>query len=127
MRLPIALGLAWPDRVPDAAPACDWSEPRAWTFDPLDDEAFPAVRLARHAGTEGGTAPAAFNAANEVAVEAFRAGGLSFPGIVDTIAAVLAARRPDGDEHLTLAAVLDADAAARRSAAEIIARGHGVA
>ena len=66
MMIPIALGMAWPDRVPDAAPAVDWTRPETWEFFPLDDEAFPAVRLAREAGSLGGTAPAVYNAANEV-------------------------------------------------------------
>ena len=50
MRLPIALALGWPDRVPDAAPGCDWTTAATWEFLPLDDAAFPAVRLARRAG-----------------------------------------------------------------------------
>jgi 1-deoxy-D-xylulose-5-phosphate reductoisomerase len=90
MLIPIALGLAWPDRVADTAPAVDWTRPQAWEFFPLDDEAFPAVRLAREVGTRGGTAPAAYNAANEVCVAAFRDGRLPFTGIVDTVAAVVA-------------------------------------
>ncbi len=92
MRLPIALGLGWPDRVPGAAPGCDWSTASTWEFLPLDDEAFPAVRLARAAGKAGGTAPAVYNAANEVSVGAFVAGRLRFTGIVDTVDQVL-------DEH----------------------------
>src|ERR687890_458585 len=63
MRLPIALGLGWPDRVPGAAAGCDWTTASTWEFLPLDDEAFPAVRLARAAGEAGGTSPAVFNAA----------------------------------------------------------------
>src|SRR5215218_2653310 len=62
MLIPIALGLAWPDRVPDAAPAVDWSRAHTWEFLPLDEEAFVAVRLARRAGTTGATAPAVYNA-----------------------------------------------------------------
>src|SRR6476469_4208700 len=58
MLIPIALGLSWPHRVPDAAPAVDWTRPETWEFFPLDDEAFPAVALARHVGTEGATYPA---------------------------------------------------------------------
>lgn len=123
MRLPIALGLSWPDRVPDAAPACDWTASHTWTFDPLDDEAFPAVTLARRAGSTGGTAPAVFNAANEVAVEAFRNRRLSFTGIVDTVAEVLAAHDPVLGDDLTLAAVLRADAAARAHAERLVAAG----
>jgi 1-deoxy-D-xylulose-5-phosphate reductoisomerase len=127
MRLPIALGLAWPDRLADVAPACDWSTAQSWAFDPLDDTAFPAVALARRAGTAGGTAPAAFNAANEEAVAAFRAGALPFLGIVDTIAEVLAALSTATggggatEGELTLGAVLAADAQARDLARSVIA------
>src|SRR5690606_12552850 len=89
MRLPIALALGWPDRAPAAAPALDWTKAHTWTFEPLDDETFPAVALAREVGEAGGTAPAVYNAANEVCVEAFLAGRLPFPGIVDTVARVV--------------------------------------
>jgi len=81
MRLPIALALGWPDRVPGAALACDFAEATSWTFEPLDDAAFPGVALARLAGTEGGCVPAAFNAANEEAVAAFVAGKIRFTDI----------------------------------------------
>jgi 1-deoxy-D-xylulose-5-phosphate reductoisomerase len=151
MRLPIALALGWPDRVKDAAAAVDWSAPASWEFLPLDADAFPAVALARRAGGVGGTAPAVFNAANEVAVESFLAGRTSFLTIVDTIAEVLtehlAAERPTvgrlGDEveqptgikqtgikqtgikqgasSLTVDDVLAADAWGRKRAAELLA------
>jgi len=119
MLIPIALGLAWPDRVPGTAPAVDWSSRQTWEFFPLDDEAFPAVRLARAAGAAGGTAPAVYNAANEVCVQAFRDGRLPFTAIVDTIATLLD-RHALTREHvgsrptdLTLDDVLAADAWAR--------------
>ena len=89
MRLPIALALAWPDRLPVVQPALDWSTASNWQFEPLDDVAFPAVRLARMAGEAGGVVPAMFNAANEEAVAAFVAGRLSFRGIVDLVARTL--------------------------------------
>lgn len=89
MLIPIALGLNWPARVRDAGPACDWSTAATWTFEPLDDEAFPAIRLARFVGETAGTAPAVFNAANETAVDAFHDGALSFTGIVDTVQRVV--------------------------------------
>ncbi len=57
MRGPIAIGIGWPERVPDAAPAFDWSKASTWEFFPLDTEAFPSVGLARHVGELGGTAP----------------------------------------------------------------------
>lgn len=89
MRLPIALALNWPDRVPGATPPCTFGEPGAWTFEPLDDEAFPAVRLARHAGSAGGCLPAVYNAANEEAVSAFLRQNTAFTSIVDTVSEVL--------------------------------------
>jgi 1-deoxy-D-xylulose-5-phosphate reductoisomerase len=89
MRLPIALALGWPDRIADAAPAMDWSAAHSWQFQPLDDEAFPAVRLAREVGAAGGCLPAVFNAANEECVAAFRERRLPFCGIVDTVEAVV--------------------------------------
>lgn len=85
MRVPIALGLNWPHRVPGAAAPCNWAESAEWTFEPLDNVAFPAVNLAREVGTAGGTYPAVYNAANEAAVAAFRSGKLGFVDIVDTI------------------------------------------
>jgi 1-deoxy-D-xylulose-5-phosphate reductoisomerase len=89
MRLPIALALAWPDRLPHVQPALDWSMASTWEFAPLDAEAFPAVRLARAAGEAGGVVPAFYNAANEEAVAAFLAGRLSFPGILQVVARTL--------------------------------------
>jgi 1-deoxy-D-xylulose-5-phosphate reductoisomerase len=89
MRLPIALGLDWPHRVAEAAPGCDWSAAATWDFEPVDAAAFPAVDIARSAGSQGGTAPAVFNAANEVCVTAFLERGLPFLAIVDTIEQVL--------------------------------------
>ena len=80
MRLPIALGLAWPDRVPDAIPGLDWTTASAWQFEPLDNDAFPAIALARAAAAASDLHPAVFNAANEQCVAAFVAGGLPFLG-----------------------------------------------
>ncbi len=120
MRLPIALGLGWPDRVPDAAPGSDWTAPQTWTFEPLDEQAFPAVALAREAGGRGGTAPAALNAANEECVEAFLAGRLPFLGVVDTVAQVVADH--DFRERPDLAEVLSSEDEARRRARELVGR-----
>jgi 1-deoxy-D-xylulose-5-phosphate reductoisomerase len=132
MKLPIALGLSWPDRLPNAARPCDWSQASTWTFEPLDREAFPAVDLARDAGRSGGTAPAVFNAANEVGVEAFHQGRIAFLDIVDISAAVLAehGRQPENRPRdvgsalvpassLTLSDVLAADQWARKRAEEL--------
>ncbi len=123
MRIPIALALGWPDRVPGAAPAIDWTTPHGWTFQPLDEEAFPAVRLAREAGTVGGTAPAVYNAANEVCVEAFRAGRLPFLGIVDTVAQVVSESGSHARDAVALEDVLAADRWARTRALELTGAG----
>jgi 1-deoxy-D-xylulose-5-phosphate reductoisomerase len=125
MKLPIALGLAWPERVPDAAAGCDWTRPATWEFFPLDDEAFPAVSLARRAGTFGRTGPAVFNAANEICVDAFVDGRLDFLGIVDTVGSVLDEHLSDpgvARQEMTLDGVLGADRWARTRAAELVER-----
>ncbi|EON23280.1 1-deoxy-D-xylulose 5-phosphate reductoisomerase [Nocardioides sp. CF8] len=116
MMIPIALGLAWPDRVPDAAPGVDWTKPETWEFFPLDDDAFPAVSLARRAGERGATAPAVYNAANEVCVEAFMTGRLRFIDIVPTVSHVLATHDVPLEEHLTIEDILAADTWAREEA-----------
>jgi 1-deoxy-D-xylulose-5-phosphate reductoisomerase len=119
MMIPIALGLGWPDRVPDAAPGMDWTVPHTWDFSPLDDDAFPAVRLARRAGSLGGTAPAVYNAANEVCVQAFLDGEMRFTDIVPTVERVLAAHDvPSEQTDLTVDDVLAADAWARDRAGQ---------
>jgi 1-deoxy-D-xylulose-5-phosphate reductoisomerase len=118
MRLPIALALGWPDRVPEAQRPMDWTTAQTMTFEPLDDAAFPAVALAREAGRRGGSAPAAFNAANEEAVAAFLDGRLAFVRIVDVVESVvtqLALR-----ELRTPADVLEVEDAARASAQQLI-------
>ncbi len=122
MRLPIALALGWPERVPGAAAAPDWTTAQTWEFEPLDEDAFPAVRLAREAGIAGGTMPAVYNAANEEAVDAFLAGRLSFPAIVDTVAAVLTGYDDVVGNSPTLTDVLSAETAARAHARALIAR-----
>ena len=122
MRLPIAVALGWPDRVPHAAAAVDWTKAHTWQFEPLDDKAFPAVRLAKQAGEAGRCRPAIYNAANEECVAAFVAGRLPFLGIVDTLERVLD-EAPDFDEPGTVEDVLEAEAWARARARDIIAAG----
>jgi 1-deoxy-D-xylulose-5-phosphate reductoisomerase len=119
MRLPIALALAWPDRVPEAAAGVNWREAHNWELRPLDGEAFPAVRLAKEAGQAGHCRPAIYNAANEECVAAFVAGRLPFLGIVDTLEGVLAAA-PDFPEPGTVNEVLAAEAWARAQAQRMI-------
>lgn len=119
MRLPIALGLGWPDRVPGSARPCDWTQATSWTFEPLDTGAFPAVGLAKDAARRGSTYPAVFNAANEEAVMAFHAGRIRFTDIVDTIEAVLSEHT--GSSRLTVESVLDAERWARARTHERLA------
>jgi 1-deoxy-D-xylulose-5-phosphate reductoisomerase len=121
MRLPIALGLAWPDRVPGAASSCDWSTAQNWQFLPLDDGAFPAVGLARAVGAVGGTAPAVFNAADEECVTAFLEGRLPFLAIVDTVAEVVSEHVGTGSAGnvQSVEDVLAAETWARRRAREV--------
>lgn len=126
MLVPIALGLSWPDRLDDVDVPCDWSLAQSWEFHPLDDDAFPAVRLARQVGAAGGTAPAVYNAANEVGVEAFHAERIGFLDIVDTVGRVVAEHADaPGSEHdpSSVEGVLRADAWARARAGELIAAG----
>ncbi len=89
MRLPIALGLSAPDRLDDIAAPCDWTTAATWTFEPLDDEAFPAVNLARQCLKASQKHTAVLNAANEQAVHAFLDHRLPYLGIVDTVKAVI--------------------------------------
>jgi 1-deoxy-D-xylulose-5-phosphate reductoisomerase len=121
MRLPIALALSWPDRLPGAAPALDWAQSHSWTFEPVDHGAFPLLGLAVGAGRAGGVAPAVFNGANEACVEAFLAGDLSYLGILDTVAAVLSDPDvPSVGSDLSVDDVLGADRWARERARYLI-------
>jgi 1-deoxy-D-xylulose-5-phosphate reductoisomerase len=115
MKLPIALALGWPDRVPAAAAACDFSTASSWEFEPLDHQVFPAVTLARQAGETGGCMTAVYNATNEEAAEAFLAGRISFPAIVRAIAEVLSAADQWAAQPATVDDVLDAQRWARES------------
>jgi 1-deoxy-D-xylulose-5-phosphate reductoisomerase len=122
MTLPIALALGWPERVPGAAAACRWDAAQSWTFEPLDEDAFPGVRLARAAGAGGGCLPAVLNAANEEAVAAFVAGMLPFTGITDVLDRVLHAADGWRDDPATVADVLAAEDWARTRARELAHR-----
>jgi 1-deoxy-D-xylulose-5-phosphate reductoisomerase len=119
MRIPIALGMAWPERVADAAPGLDWTTAASWTFEPLDEQAFPAVGLAREAARLGGTAPAVYNGANEACVAEFLAGRISFPRIVDTVARIVSEHDTSRTDVATLEDVLAVDAWARARAREL--------
>ncbi|MFG6474867.1 1-deoxy-D-xylulose-5-phosphate reductoisomerase [Microbacterium sp. P06] len=119
MRLPISLGLDWPQRISGVGRPLDWTTATAWTFEPLDEEAFPAVALAKRVGRAGRTYPAVFNAANEQAVHAFHDGRLSFLGIVEIIERVVEAHEPP--EHLTRESLAEAERGAREAADRAIA------
>ena len=119
MKLPIAWGLGWPDRVAGITPGIDWSQSHTWSFEPLDEVAFPAVAMAKAVGAKAQTFPAVFNAANEQAVYAFHRGELPFLGITEVIDHVLNAHVP---VELSLDALAETEAWARASADSEIAR-----
>lgn len=120
MRLPISLGLDWPNRVAGVGVPLDWSTASSWTFEPLDTVAFPAVELAKRVGIEAGTYPAVFNASNEQAVAAFHAGRIGYLNILDVVERVIDLHSPEGGE-LTLDSLLAAEAWARHAADDVIA------
>ena len=85
MKGPIAYAINWPVRLPGAAKTMDWSKQHTLEFEPIDNERFPVIELARRCGELGGGLPAIFNAANEVAVAAFLAGQISFNSIIESV------------------------------------------
>ncbi|CAN5258788.1 1-deoxy-D-xylulose-5-phosphate reductoisomerase [soil metagenome] len=119
MRLPISLGLDWPNRVAGVGVPLDWTTASSWTFEPLDTDAFPAVELAKSVGRAGGTYPAVFNAANEQAVHAFHAGRIGYLDILDTVSATVDAHSL-ASETLTVDGVLDAERWARAEADRLL-------
>ncbi len=121
MKLPIALALGWPDRVPGSSIPCDFSTASSWTFEPVDNTVFPAIELAREAGRAGGSLTAVYNAANEAAAAGFFAGRIGFPRIVEIIADVLAVADEWRVQPGTVEEILAADAWARERAAQFVA------
>ncbi len=119
MRLPISLGIDWPRRVAGVGAPLDWTRASSWTYEPLDEAAFPAVALAKQVGTAGATYPAVFNAANEQAVDAFHDGAIGFLDIVDTVARVVDAH--DAPAELTRDSLAEAERWARAEADRLIA------
>jgi 1-deoxy-D-xylulose-5-phosphate reductoisomerase len=118
MRMPIQYALTYPERAEAPVPRLDWSQSTAWTFDPPDFRKFPLLKLSYEALEADGSATAVLNAADEVAVEAFLAERIPFPGIAETVAETLAkmpSRNPD-----SVAEVLEIDKDARRVAASVI-------
>jgi 1-deoxy-D-xylulose-5-phosphate reductoisomerase len=118
MRLPIQWALLHPEREAGAAPSLDLTNMGPLTFEAPDTNKFPALNLARQAMKCGGTYPAAMNAANEIAVQAFLQGATNFYGITDCVAAVL--ERHEGVARPALPDVLATDEWARRTAREIL-------
>jgi 1-deoxy-D-xylulose-5-phosphate reductoisomerase len=118
MCFPIQYAVTWPDRVPNTLRPLDFAALGQLTFEAPRRDVFPALNLARHAGTVGGTLPAVLNAANEVAVAAFLEGRCTFPGIWHTV------ERTMNDHTLVagpdLAAIVEADSWARRRAAQLL-------
>ena len=120
MKLPISLALDWPNRVPEAQPALDFTQSFSWDFEPVDDATFPAVQCARDVVTRGGTWPAIYNAANEEAAAAFLSGRIAFPQIMDVVEEVL--EHADGFAGVpsTVEDVLASEAAARAKAHDVM-------
>ncbi len=126
MHLPIALGIGWPSRVPESASGLDWTQATSWTFEPVDGETFPAIALAKRVGAMGGTAPAVFNSANEVAVDQFLNGHIPYLSIVEIVEQVVNAHFSSGfvsDDQLTIEHVVSAHEWAQLHTQSIIDQG----
>ena len=121
MKGPIAYALAYPDRVSAAMPPIDWSKRQSWEFEPIDESRFPSVALARRCGALGGAFTAIYNAANEVAVEAFLREAIPFTAIVDTIDRTVTKLGSGAPEKIRdLADVTAIENDARRVATELL-------
>jgi len=114
MRYPIQYALTWPRRLPNSMPPTDLARIGSLTFENPDHERFPSLRLAREAGRKGGTMPAVFNAANEIAVARFVDGQIKFPQIFETVERTMGAHRVVASP--TLDAIVEADLWARKEA-----------
>ncbi len=125
MKLPIALALGWPHRVPGAGLPLDFRTSSSWTFEPVDDATFPAISLARAAGRRGGSLTAVFNAANEEAAQAFLDRRIGFLDITDVIAEVLGDAAEWSSDPGTVEEVLAAEEWSReRARVRIAVPGH---
>ena len=125
MRTPIALSLAWPQRMAAPTKRLDLVELAQLSFEKPDEHRFQAIGLARQVMRRGGMAPAVLNAANEIAVAAFLAGRIGFLQIAQLVAETLAEGEACGllVESADLSAVLETDAATRRLALNLLDRG----
>lgn len=120
MKLPIALALGWPSRIPGASTPLDFSQAHTWTFEPVDSETFPAISVARAAGEAGGLRTAVFNAANEEAAPAFLDGRIGFTSIVDVVAETVGAADQWSSNPRDPDDVAAAESWARRHAAALV-------
>ena len=121
MKGPIAYALAYPERINKACEPINWSEPNTWQFLPIDHKKYPAINLARKCGEVGAGLPAVFNAANEVAVEAFLAGQIKFTAIIESVERVV--NSFNGKSPTTIRDIADVSAieqSARMKAQELI-------
>ncbi len=118
MRMPIQYALTYPDRADAPVPRLDWSQSARWSFDPPDFVKFPLLKLAYEAQEAGGSATATLNAADEIAVEAFLAGRISFPAIAATVAETL--DQVPGREPRSVQEVLEIDRISRQTARRVI-------
>ena len=122
MRHAIGWALAHPEKLPGLAAPLDFSAAQSWTFEPVDEDTFDAIALARAAHREGGGAMAVYNAVNEEAVDAFFDGRLDFLGITGLIRAVLELpTRPRAERAGGVEALLELESWARTAAAELLA------
>ncbi len=121
MRMPIQYAMTYPARLDAPVPRLDWTAARSWTFEPPDCARFPLLGAAYAAQEAGGAATCILNAADEVAVEAFLGGRISFPGLAAVVRETLEKMSPR--EPRTIQEVLEADREARRVAAELVATG----
>ena len=122
MRHAIGWALAHPEKLPGLAAPLDFSAAQSWTFEPVDEDTFDAIALARAAHRQGGGAMAVYNAVNEEAVDAFFDGRLDFLGITGLIRAVLELpTRPRAERADGVEALLELESWARTAAAELLA------
>jgi 1-deoxy-D-xylulose-5-phosphate reductoisomerase len=118
MRMPIQYALTYPERALAPVPRLDWSEAAQWSFEPPDYQKFPLLGMAYEALSAGGSATATLNAADEVAVEAFLAGKIPFPGIAATVAECL--EQVPARPLTSVAEILELDGESRRAAQQVI-------
>ncbi|RFC51041.1 MAG: 1-deoxy-D-xylulose-5-phosphate reductoisomerase [Verrucomicrobia bacterium] len=118
MCFPIQYAVTYPDRVPNSLAPLDFPSLAKLDFEAPRRDVFPALDLAVRAGTEGGTLPAVFNAANEIAVAAFLDRRIAFPKIWQSVARVMDSHQPSPDDSLD--AIIAADSAARLAAARLL-------